>query len=209
MAYEIHKNTPYRGPLSISANQAFHPDNGHPLDYRDIGYALPDSTRATSTNKKQPAGKRLNFSASQCLDIRIHYNGHLSLTAMASGHYMIILEVRQSHNGHTDKGTWLRQDELLPVYDPISGLLVGTLLPHPRDAFLQYYGDNFCHLHRRHLDWLVEFGQAPSSHSALSDSSRISPVHLQMGTERDMGVYGPIFGMSQSIDYAGIGVAIC
>ena len=51
LAYGNHRNTPYREPLSTSANQAIYPDNGHLLDYRDVGYALPDSPTATSTNE--------------------------------------------------------------------------------------------------------------------------------------------------------------
>ena len=133
-----------------------------------MGYATSDLPRVSSANEKQAVGKRSNFSASQTTYTTVHHHLYLDPTAVASGYKKGILKVRQDHIGQTDNGTSLRQEGLLLIFDPVSDLPAGKVFPTLLDAFFKYYGGNFCHLHYKHLDWLVERGQAPFLISVMS-----------------------------------------
>ncbi len=72
---------------------------------------------------------------------------------------------------------------LRPLFDAKTGLPVQAILPQLLDDFFRYYGDNFCHLNRKHLDSLIERREASvfliCVMAALS--SRFSPPTLFVG----------------------------
>lgn len=72
---------------------------------------------------------------------------------------------------------------LRPLFDANTGLPIQAILPQLLDAFFQYYGDNFCHLNRRHLESYIERHRASvfliCVMAALS--SRFCPPELFVG----------------------------
>jgi len=72
---------------------------------------------------------------------------------------------------------------LRPLFDANTSLPVQEILPQLLDAFFRYYGDNFCHLNRKHVDSLIERRKASvfliCVMAALS--SRFCPPELFVG----------------------------
>ena len=85
------------------------------------------------------------------------------LIAIAPGHKSIKLKAQQDAGNEVQgpmDALYLGQPGVKPIFDSITGLPVQPLLPTLLDAFFQYYGDNFCHMNRRHLDMLIDHGKA-------------------------------------------------
>ncbi|KAI9875398.1 MAG: hypothetical protein M1830_008526 [Pleopsidium flavum] len=115
--------------------------------------------------------------------LTLHYYRHLGPTAIAPGHKKISLKVRQDVVRDTYSGSdWQSRDcgtfgisndtTCLPLFDGATSLPSKEILPQLLDRFFEYYGDNFCFLHRPYLSQLIERGEASSflicSMSALS-----------------------------------------
>lgn len=104
------------------------------------------------------------------------------------GHKKVVLKAQQDNSGISQNlVTSLPSHPKIggrrPLFDIDSGLPVKGILPQLLDAFFRYYGDNFCHLNRRHVDLLIKQGKASifliCVMSALS--SRFCPPELFAG----------------------------
>lgn len=77
---------------------------------------------------------------------------------------MIKLKARQEYSGGSPEASksslYKGQDGARPLFDASTGLPSNEILSPLLDAFFRYYGDNFFHLNRRHLDSLIERGKA-------------------------------------------------